>query len=552
MSGRRAAGKVGPVPGPSSEDSFGGVTGGPDLEGRSGQRRVRQARRRRTLKIACLATAAVVAVAGSGTAYLYFHLMGNVKTSKLYDGTNQAAAVGVEKPDAFGRTPLNILLIGSDTRDTATDASLGGDAGPGAHADVEMVVHLSADRSNITVMSIPRDTVTTLPACAGGATTLITDSLQYQPSCTAEAVHKLTGITIDGFAVVDFGGVVNISNALGGVNVCVSSNVYDVYSGLKLSKGTHSLKGVAALEFLRTRHAFGDGTGAGDGTDNVGRTSATHIFFTDMINKLKSSGTVTDPIAMYKIANAATKALQVSDNLGSPSKLINLADDLNKVKTNRITFTTMQNVPYSGPDMALFRDDVLEDTSSAPILFNSIINDQSLTTASGASTGAGTATASATPTPAASTINVQVYNGTPIDGRQTTIVNQLIGEGFNSGTAGHGHADVATTTLTYGPGLGAQAQETAKVLGLPATALKQSTTGGLSLVIGADWTSGTAFPHSTPSAAPVNTKAALAGSLSQNASDDTQCAQVDTEYTEPNHTPQSEYADNPQIPNSAP
>ena len=415
-----------------------------------------------------------------------------------------------------------------------------------------MVVHLSADRSNITVMSIPRDTVTTLPACAGGATTLITDSLQYKPSCTAEAVHKLTGITIDGFAVVDFGGVVNISNALGGVNVCVSSNVYDVYSGLKLSKGTHNLKGTAALEFLRTRHAFGDGTGAGDGTDNVGRTSATHIFFTDMINKLKNAGTLTNPVAMYKIANAATKALNVSDNLGNPSKLISLADDLNKVKTDRITFTTMQNVPYSGPDMASFKEDVLEDTSSAPALFDSIINDQSLTTTSGASTGAGTATASATPAPAVSAINVQVYNGTPVNGREDAIVTRLTSEGFNSRTAGHGHANVATTTLTYGPGQGSQAQETAKVLGLPKAALKQSTTSGLSLVIGADWISGTAFPHSTPSAAPVNTKAALAGSLSQNAGDDTRCAQVDTEYTEPGHTPQSEYADNPQVHNSAP
>jgi hypothetical protein len=132
MSGRRAAGKHEPVSAAPSEDAFGGVTGPAGPTGRSVRRQGRQARRRRTMKIAGLATAGVVAVAGSGTTYLYFHLMGNVKTSKLYDGSNQAAAVGVEKPDAFGRTPLNILLIGSDTRDNATDAHLGGDAGPGA------------------------------------------------------------------------------------------------------------------------------------------------------------------------------------------------------------------------------------------------------------------------------------------------------------------------------------------------------------------------------------------------------------------------------------
>ena len=540
MSGKRAAGKSGMTAGPA-DSPVGEMS-------RSLQRQTRQRRRRRTLRIVGISTAGVMVVAGSGVAYAYFHLLGNIKTSALYTGSNRAAAVGVEKADAFGRTPLNILLIGSDTRDTSEDAKLGGDAGPGAHADVEMLVHLSADRSNITVMSIPRDTVTQLPDCAGDATTIITDSLQNGPSCTAEAVHKLTGITVDDFAMVDFGGVVNISNALGGVNVCVNSNVYDVYSGLKLSEGTHSLKGTAALEFLRTRHAFGDGS------DNVGRTTATHIFFTDMINKLKNAGTLTDPVAMYDIADAATKSLTVSPDLDSASKLIDLADDLNKVPTNRITFTTMQNVAYSGTDSAL-ADDVQEETAQAQPLFNAIKNDQSLTTASGKASGAGQASASpvAAP-PAAGTITVAVYNGTSVDGRSDAIANQLVSQGFNSATAGYpDSASPATTTLTYGPGEAAQAQVVAKDLGLPAKALVQGTATGLKLVIGADWTSGNTFPHSSATPAPVSSAVLLNGATGvQTANQVNQCVDVSTAYTEPGHTPQSEYADNPQVPNSAP
>ncbi len=540
MSGKRAAGKSGMTAEPA--DSPVGEMG------RSLQRKSRQRRRRRMLRIVGISTAGVMVVAGSGVAYAYFHLLGNIKTSALYTGNDRAAAVGVEKPDAFGRTPLNILLIGSDTRDTAEDAKLGGDAGPGAHADVEMLVHLSADRSNITVMSIPRDTVTQLPDCANDATTLITDSLQDGPSCTAEAVHKLTGITVDDFAMVDFGGVVNISNALGGVNVCVSSNVYDIYSGLKLSQGTHSLQGTAALEFLRTRHAFGDGS------DNVGRTTATHIFFTDMINKLKNSGTMANPIALYDIANAATKSLTVSPDLDSASKLINLADDLNKVPTNRITFTTMQNVAYSGTDQE-YASDVQEDSTLAQPLFNAIINDQSLTTASGKSSGAGQASASPSAAPpAASTITVSVYNGTSVDGRSDAIANQLVSQGFNSATAGYpDSASPATTTLTYGPGEAAQAQVVAKDLGLPSKALVQGTAAGLNLTIGADWTSGNTFPHSTATPAPVSSAVLLNGATGvQTANQDNECVQVSTAYTEPGHTPQSEYADNPQVPNSAP
>lgn len=499
------------------------------------------------MKILGISMAGVLVVAGSGLAYAYFRLQGNIKSAPLYSGTDQAAAVGVEKADAFGRTPLNVLLIGSDTRSTAIDAKLGGDAGPGANADVEMLVHLSADRSNITVISIPRDTITQLPACADNAVEQITTSLQYGPSCTAEAVHKLTGITVDDFAVVDFGGVVDISNALGGVNVCVNSNVYDIYSGLKLSKGTHSLQGVAALQFLRTRHAFGDGS------DSAGRTTATHIFFTDMINKLKDAGTLANPLKMYSIADAATKSLTVSPGLDSIPKLLSLASDLNEVPTNRITFTTMQYVPYSGPD-PLFDADIQENTALAPALFDAIINDQSLTAADGSRTSAGTVTRSAAPPPPpVSSITVSVYNGTPVNGRSVAIAQELVNDGFNPATTGYGDsASPATTVLTYGPGDLAEAQETAKILGLPASALKQGTASGLTLTLGADWTTGNSFPHSTPSAAPANTAAALSDAAVQTANQSNECVQVSTAYTEPGNTPQSEYADHPDVPNSAP
>ncbi|MBC3842795.1 hypothetical protein GXW82_29265 [Streptacidiphilus sp. 4-A2] len=307
--------------------------------------------------------------------------------------------MGVEKPDALGRTPYNLLLIGSDTRDTTADCNLGGDCadgGAGANADVEMLVHLSADRTNISVMSIPRDLMTNLPACTDPTTGTSTNAsygqingtLDEGPSCTAKAVHELTNIPIDDFAMVDFGGVEAMSNALGGVNVCVSSNMYDLNSGLKLTAGTHSLEGKSALEFLRTRDSFGDGS------DNVGRTTATHIFFTDMINKLKSSGTLSDPIALLSIANAATKALTVSPDIDSPVKLVEMAQDMNKVPTNRITFTTMQN--QADPE----NNSRVLIAPGAQTLFNAIANDQSLSPAPGSSAGprtpATTSTASAT------------------------------------------------------------------------------------------------------------------------------------------------------------
>ncbi|MHA6758527.1 LCP family protein [Streptacidiphilus sp. PAMC 29251] len=529
------------------DGATGEIPGGTPAPGRAARRKAQRGTRRKVLKSVGWTLAVVLVAAGGGVGYVYMHLSGNIKSAPLYSGGDKAKAVGVEKPDPFGRTPYNLLLIGSDTRASAGDAKLGGDAGVGANADVQMLVHLSADRSNITVVSIPRDTVTQLPDCAHDATGLINSSLQTGPSCTAAAVHKLTGITVDAYAMVDFSGVVDMSNALGGVNVCVSSNMYDIYSGLKLTKGTHNLKGKAALEFLRTRHAFGSGS------DSTGRTTATHIFFTDMINKLKTEKTVTDSLAMYRIADAATKALTVSDNLNTIPKLIGLADDLNKVATDRITFTTMQNVAYSGTN-PLYKEDVQEDTAGAPVLFNAIINDQSLTSAGGGSTATGQPSAPTTPAgPALSTITVGVYNGTSVNGRSDALAADLVKEGFNRGTAGYSDSvSPATTTLTYGPGDAAKAEATAKALGLPAKALKQGSAAGLKLVIGADWTSGSTFPGSKPVKPAVDTKAALSNANVQTANQSNRCAQVGTEYTEPGHTPAGEFAAYPNVPNSAP
>ncbi|MEU1167188.1 LCP family protein, partial [Streptomyces sp. NPDC005921] len=315
--------------------------------GGRGSRRARPGGRgKRVLKVVGLVTAVLVLVTAGAGWWFYQHLNGNINSVSL-DGKG-----GTEKADAFGRTPINILVIGSDGRTSAADCKLGGgckttgvQSGNG-NADVEMVVHISADRSNATVMSIPRDTMVDVPACkdsASGQSTSgyygqVNSALQYGAACQVATVHQLTGVPIDHFVKLDFSGVVKMSDAVGGVSVCVNNNVYDTYSHLKLSKGTHTLKGEAALEFVRSRHGFGDGS-------DLGRTVSQHIFLSAMIRKFKSAGTLTDPTAVYSLADAATKALTVDDDLDSVKKLISLAADVNKVPTKRMTFTTMQTAP---------------------------------------------------------------------------------------------------------------------------------------------------------------------------------------------------------------
>ena len=535
----------------------------------------KKGRKKKPLKIIAISAAGVMVIATAGGVYAYEKLNGNIKSDALFAGTSGNA--GTEKVDAFGRSPINMLVIGSDIRANAADCNLGGDCASGStgggNADVEMVVHISADRSNATVMSVPRDLMTNLPACKDsktGASTnggfgMINSALQYGPGCSVAAIHQLTGIPIDHFAMVDFSGVVSMSDAVGGVKVCVSNNVYDPQSHLKLSKGTHTLKGVAALEFVRTRHGFGNG---GD----IGRTAAQHIFLTAMINQMKSTGTLTSPTRLWDLANAATKALTVDTSLDSIPKLTGLAEDLNKVATDRITFTTMQ----TGADPANINRLVIG--TGAQTLFSTIINDQSLTTASGAKSSAAAATAKAAPTSAAAStstaaapastksalapgnIAVHVANGTTtLTGRAAAVLKALTDDGYasNSNIESPASTNVKTTTLTYGPGRDADAQEVANSLGLPSSALKQGTASGIHLLIGTDWPSGNTYPGGKSSAAPVNTKVALNNANVQTGNQTGSCAQVGTQDTVslPGYggmTPIRAYTLSPKVPDSAP
>ncbi len=355
--------------------------------------------------------ALVVVVAGVGV-MLYQRLNGNLRAVVLPADVQKGSRPG-NTASVSGISPgaaENILVIGSDTRSNSQDCSLGGACSPasatggsgenlstvGAHADVEILVHISADRTNMTVMSIPRDTMMTVPACTGNGASeaphydRINSTLSYGPACTVTAVHQLTGLAINHFIMVDFSGVVQISDAVGGVTICVDNNVYDPYSHLKLTKGTHTLKGVAALEFLRTRHGFGDGS-------DIGRTVAQHLFLAAVQRKVESAGTLLNPVTLYHLANTATSAVTVDTGLGSVTDLARLAVTVAKVPTDRTTFVTMPTVP--DPQ----NNNVVIPAASAEALFTKIADDVPLSSAprkaaSSAPTSAATSSSGASST----------------------------------------------------------------------------------------------------------------------------------------------------------
>lgn len=456
-------------------------------------------RGRRALKwLASITALLLLLTAGGG--YLYYqYLNGNLTKDALHLGDNKLEK---NKPNAEGQTPLNILLLGSDSRNSKENVRLGGshaDAGRPPLADVQMLVHVSADRSNMSVLSIPRDTRVTIPKCTDPdddktfeqRSDRINTSLQNGgPGCTVAAWEELTGISIDHFMMIDFSGVVSMADAVGGVPVCVDNNVHDRQSGLRLKKGESVVKGEQALQWLRTRHGFEDGS-------DIGRAKAQQMYMNSMVRELKAGTKLTNPGKLRKLAEAGTKALTVDDGLGSVMKLYDLGEDLRRVPTKRITAATM---PWEYSQGGSF---VLPKGDDAERVFSMIREDIAL---DGKDKGA-KAVPSESPEPSdpadpPGQIKVRVMNGTgtaaqaPVTGRASDISAQLQNKGFAQAYADQTPTSKWDTQLSYGsPELRGDAMVVAKAIGLPEKAVKQSSAEeGVTLVVGADWRTGGSYP----------------------------------------------------------
>ncbi|MFF0054354.1 LCP family protein [Streptomyces microflavus] len=481
--------------------------------GRSSQdRSVRSSRRapksgkRRVLRWVSSVLALLILGAG-GAGYLYYeHLNSNIKKEDLTLGDKQMAD---HKANAAGQTPLNILLIGSDARDSKANQKLGGAKetfGSPPLADVQMLLHLSADRSNLSVVSMPRDTMLKMPKCTapdGEVYPASTRDVQTNeslrrggPGCTVAAWYELTGIRIDHFMMIDFAGVVSMADAIGGVPVCVDANIYSRGangrggSGLKLEEGTTYVKGEQALQWLRTRYGFEDGS-------DLARAKAQHQYMNSMVRELRKGTKLTDPGKLMNLAEAATTALTVDKGLDTVKKLYDLAEELKKVPTKRITMSTMPNVYGTGTNAGR----VYPKAGDAEQLFRMVREDMPLD----GKASKRKPVEPKDPSAPVGEIAVAVRNATatdglgPVSGRAGDVEKLLKEAGFAKATVDAGNvAGAARTGVLYPSAeLEGDAQAVAKALGIPVSQVKRSTdVSGISLAVGADWRDEGVYPVS--------------------------------------------------------
>ncbi|MEU9575278.1 LCP family protein [Streptomyces massasporeus] len=490
--------------------------GGGSEEGAGGGHGRRRGRQRgggrRILRWSAIVLSVLI-LGTAGAGYLYYrHLNGNIDKGKRNAGESDVKKTG---PNADGQTPLNILLIGSDSRNSAENVKLGGgrdNVGSKPLADVQMLLHVSADRESASVVSIPRDTRVDIPKCIDPDTgetypaknTIINETLQRGgPGCTLATWQNLTGVYIDHWMMVDFAGVVDMADAVGGVPVCVNQNVWDRPlpgqgggSGLKMKRGTHKVQGKQALQWLRTRHAWG--------SDPL-RAKAQHMYMNAMIRTLKQQNVFTDTGRLMGLAESGTKALKVSEEIGTVKELYDVGMQLKSVPTNRITMTTMPWI-----EDPLDRNHLVPKPEDADKMWAMLRDDISFDKA-----GKARAAAASGPSPAsvkatgpaaapAAGLSVSVVNGTASDQqaavpqRAAAIVAALQQEGFTRAVASGQQDPHGRTQVTYPKSTGEQgranALSVAEAVGIPSSQVRATDDLTTTLTIGSDWREGTTYP----------------------------------------------------------
>ncbi|GAA4656344.1 hypothetical protein GCM10025779_19970 [Arthrobacter cryoconiti] len=241
-----------------------------------------------------------------------------------------------------------------------------------------MAVHISGDRQRMSVVSIPRDTMAPFPGCvdaAGGPpwpameTQILNVALKMGgPSCLRKTVGDLTGVSFEHFMIADFHAVVDLTNTVGGVQVCVNKAIDDADSRLHLPAGNSTIQGEDALAFLRTRSAFGDAS-------DLSRIAAQQGFLSSLVRKIKSEKTLTDVPKLYSIADTVTKNVTIDKGLANIPALLQLASRLKNINPANVTFVTVPHEPYVyDPNRVQIQQE------PAKKLFSTIIADQDIST----------------------------------------------------------------------------------------------------------------------------------------------------------------------------
>ena len=409
----------------------------PELSPRSTSSAATASGSRRWVTWLTTALAAVVLVTSTGGWVMATYY--DAKISRLF------GLSGLLSGDSSG--PLTILIVGSDSREGLTKAEArklntgtAQNTASGQRSDTMMLLHIAGDRKSATVVSLPRDSYVTIPAYtdeAGKKHSASKNKLNAAYSLGGaplliETVKNETGLTIDHYVEVGFAGVVNMVDALGGIDVCVPSDVKDWRSGLDLQAGKTHVDGLMGLSYVRARYI--------DATADLGRMERQQRFIGSMFQEATSAGVLLNPVKLNSFLGAALDSVTLDEGM-SRDMLLELASEVEGLTPKDIRFLT---VPLSDVNLSTpVGSSVQWDRKKAQLVFDSIENDKPLVKEK----------KGPTVQVAPADISVQVLNGSTVEGLASSASEDLDKAGYTIARppGNDDSADTTSTIIRYDP-----------------------------------------------------------------------------------------------------
>ncbi len=399
------------------------------------------------MRLTVLALSLAVLLGSTATYVAQAHFLSLVKTVEVITpGAKDRPTVSPLAGDA-----MNLLVAGVTSRADISQADLvkyhlGTQASSlGNGSDTLMIVHIAKNTGHVTVISLPRDSLVTIPAWKGRAAhpdkinaafTIGGAPLMFQ------TVELATGIHLDHYVQVGFTGFLDMVSAIGGVDICLPAPVKDDprYTNLNLPAGTSHLDPVMAINYVRSRHAYA--------SSDFGRIQAQQRFIASVFKKVTGTGVLLNPISASNFITAVLKSLVFDKGLANRDALMSLAQRAQGLNLKQIEFTTVPVAPgmdnYNPPGTGL-TSMIVWDPIASKKMFQEVRDDLPI---SPEVVGKKPAI-----TMSPSSIYFRVYNGTGTATLGATAASAMLKAGFNkaAGTQNAASNNVTRTYIVYDP-----------------------------------------------------------------------------------------------------
>jgi LCP family protein required for cell wall assembly len=289
------------------------------------------------------------------------------------------AFAGLNSRPEKASSAVNYLLVGSDNRAGLTPAELkllrvgSTKSAAGQRSDTMLLVHISKARDKAVIVSLPRDTLVTMPQYVTSSGKTVAPQLAKMNSAFSwggaplliQVVEAKTNLRIDHYIEISFAGFARVVDSLGGIQVCTKTAINDPKSHLVLAAGIHTLNGIEALKYVRTRDF--------DGMGDLGRMQRQQQFMSSVLKKATSTGVLLNPVKFISFINAAMETVKTDSALNS-SDLVTLAKQMRNLSASKVRTLTVplsdvnHSVPYIGST-------VIWDPVLAPELFQKLRDD---------------------------------------------------------------------------------------------------------------------------------------------------------------------------------